>query len=168
MDLDKMYREHAKTVYYFIYAKCQDPELAQDIMQTVFLKAILQIDDFRGQCKLSSWLCQIARNEWLNYCRKNGRVTSLEAYVEERGEEVLREDDGVLDGIIQRQESETLWSAVRRLEEPSREVVTMRLYGECSFEEIGQVFGKSAMWARVTFYRAKEQIMRRVQEGGNL
>lgn len=71
MDLDEMYREHARTVYCFIYAKCQDPELAQDITQTVFLKAILQIDDFRGQCKLSSWLCQIARNEWLNYCRKN-------------------------------------------------------------------------------------------------
>ena len=168
MNLDEMYRENAKVVYHFIYAKCQDPELAQDITQTTFMKAITQIDDFRGQCRLSSWLCQIARNVWLNDRRKNGRMTSLEAYMEERGEGVLREDDQILEGIIQRQESEKLKKAVYKLEEPFCEVMSMRLYGECSFEEIGQAFGRSATWARVTFYRAKEQVTRSVREGGNL
>ena len=89
MNLEGLYREHARQIYHYIYAKCQDPELAQDIVQTTFLKVVSKIDTFQGQCKLSSWLCQIAKNEYLNHCRKYGRQSSLDAFIEEKGECIL-------------------------------------------------------------------------------
>ena len=42
--------------------------------------------------------------------------------------------------------------------EPYKEVFTLRVFGELPYEKIGRLFGKSAGWARVTFYRAKVQI----------
>ena len=162
MDFDKLYQEHAKLVWHYFYAKCQDPELANDIVQTTFLKAISQIEGFRGECKLTAWLCQIARNEWLNHCRKMKRQVSLEGYLEMHGEETLRTEDDILNGIIKEQEARQVRKAIGKLEEPYKEVLIMRAYGECSFEEIGDAFGRSATWARVTFYRAKEKLVQMI------
>ncbi|MDE6608702.1 MAG: RNA polymerase sigma factor, partial [Lachnospiraceae bacterium] len=73
MELDDLYQEYAKMIYHFIYLKCNDKDLAEDIVQTTFLKAVSQIDSFQGRSKISTWLCQIAKNEYLNYCRKHNR-----------------------------------------------------------------------------------------------
>lgn len=168
MNLEELYQEHAKRIYHYIYAKCQDPELAQDIVQTTFLKVISKIDTFQGQCKLSSWLCQIAKNEYLNHCRKYDRQSSLDAFIEEKGEGILSDRREILDGIIQRDQANEVKRAIGMLQEPYKEVLRMRLYGECSFEEIGEIFGKSSTWARVTYYRAKEKVLMDVERGGNL
>ena len=73
MELDEYYQEYAKMIYRYIYLKCRDKELAEDIVQTTFLKAISQIDSFHGECRVSTWLCQIAKNEYFNSCRRNNR-----------------------------------------------------------------------------------------------
>ena len=168
MNLEELYREHARQIYHYIYAKCQDPELAQDIVQTTFLKVVSKIDTFQGQCKLSTWLCQIAKNEYLNHCRKHGRQSSLEAYIEEKGEGILSDRSEMIDDIIQRDWAEEVRKVIGLLSEPYREVLRLRLYGECSFEEIGDMFGQSATWARVTFYRAKKKVVQEMERGGNL
>ena len=53
--------------------------------------------------------------------------------------------------------------------EPYKEVFTLRVFGELSFEKIAQLFGRTPNWARVTFYRAKRQIIdyMEVMEHGN-
>ncbi|MBQ7600770.1 MAG: RNA polymerase subunit sigma, partial [Lachnospiraceae bacterium] len=50
------------------------------------------------------------------------------------------------------------------LEEPRREIVYLRVFGGLSFREIGDVFGKAENWARVTFYRAKEQLRKELSD----
>ena len=66
------------------------------------------------------------------------------------------------DEIIHSEERVLLIRKVHELKEPAREVIYLRVFGELSFREIGEVFGKSENWARVTFYRGKEKLRKEV------
>lgn len=170
MELDALYQEYAKLLYHFIYLKCYDRALAEDIVQSTFLKAILQIDRFQGKSKISTWLCEIARNEYLNYCRKHERQQSYDEYVEKKGEGPLKQagyfHDAVLENMIVKEQAEVVKKVIRTLKEPYKEVFLLRVYGECSFGEIAEMFQKNDTWARVTYYRAKTKIMEEFKEKG--
>lgn len=162
MEPEDLYREYAEMIYRFLYLKCRDEDLAEDLVQTTFLKAITKLDDFRGECKVSTWLCQIAKNEYLNYSRKQNwqQVCELNEetggnYVRARG---FAGEDVILEKLIQSEQAGMIREILHNLSEPYREVFMLRVYGECSFCEIGEVFQKNDTWARVTYYRAKAKI----------
>lgn len=168
MELDGLYEEYAKMIYRFIYLKCRNKDLAEDIVQTTFLKAVLQIDSFHGECKVSSWLCQIANHEYLNYCRKHSRQSSYEEYIEKNGEVSFFKEfevrDAMLDKLILKEQTDSIKKVLQTLQEPYKQVLLMRIYGECSFGEIGEVFHKNDTWARVTYYRAKAKLIEEVRK----
>ncbi|MCM1112887.1 MAG: RNA polymerase sigma factor [Muribaculum sp.] len=163
MELDDLYGEYAQMIYRFIYLKCHDKELAEDITQTTFLKAVTRIDSFRGACKLSTWLCQIAQNEYRNECRRRGRTQSYDEYVEHSGERAAAQEayvpDVMIEKIIRKEQADRVRSLIHSLKEPYKEVFMLRVYGEYSFGEIGELFQKNDTWARVTYYRAKAKIL---------
>lgn len=170
MELDDLYQEYAKMIYHFIYLKCNDRDLAEDIVQTTFLKAIMQIDSFHGECKISTWLCQIARNEYLNYCRRHNRQQSYDAYLEDNGEPSTGHEscfhNAMLEKMILTEQAENIKRILHTLQEPYREIFMLRVYGEYSFEEIAESFHRNATWARVTYYRAKEKIKKELRKTG--
>ena len=151
-DMDAIYRSHAQTVYKFLLAQCRDPGLAEELTQETFYRAVCSIDRFDGSCKLSVWLCQIAKHLWYQHLRKRQKETvPLETAPETP---VPSAEDGVLD-----QEGRlTLLRQIHRLPEPQREVIYLRAFGNLSFREIGDVLGKTENWTRVTFYRTKEKL----------
>ena len=151
-DMDAIYRSHAQTVYKFLLAQCRDPDLAEELTQETFYRAVCSIDRFDGSCKLSVWLCQIAKHLWYQHLRKRQKETvPLETAPETP---VPSAEDGVLD-----QEGRlTLLRQIHRLPEPQREVIYLRAFGNLSFREIGDVLGKTENWARVTFYRTREKL----------
>ena len=162
MELGELYEEYAKMIYRLIYAKCKNRALAEDIVQTTFLKAVQQSNSFREECKLSTWLCQIAKNEYLNYCRKHQREHSYDAYIEQKGEWLESKEeyvrDNILEKIILKEEAVEVRKVLLGLDGTYREVIRLRIFGECSFKEIGNMFGKDATWGRVRVYRAKRKI----------
>lgn len=164
MEFGEIYEEYAKMIYCLIYAKCKDKALTEDIVQTTFLKAVQRSDSFRGNCKLSTWLCQIAKNEYLNYCRKHRRVQSYDAYIEQNGEVSgnggLCSGDVMLQCMIEKEQAEEIKRLLQGLGDLQKEVFMLRVFGECSFGEIGEVFEKDATWARVTYYRVKQRIVK--------
>lgn len=168
MELDGLYEEYAKMIYHFIFLKCGNRELAEDIVQTTFLKAVTQIDSFQGECKISTWLCQIANHEYLNYCRKHNRQSSYEEYIEKNGEVSLTKGSGahdvMLDQLILHEQTDIIKAALQKLQEPYKQVLMMRIYGEYSFGEIGKVFHKDDTWARVTYYRAKKKLIEEMRK----
>lgn len=170
MEPEDLYQEYAEMIYRFIFLKCNDRDLAEDIVQTTFLKAIQQIHSFEGKSKVSTWLCQIARNEYLNYCRKHNRQQSYDAYLEKNREPSDGQApffrDGVLERLILSEQAEVVRKILHTLKEPYKEVFMLRVYGEYSFDEIGELFQRNATWARVTYYRAKEKIKARLGETG--
>ena len=152
-DMREVYRQHARTVYKFLLAKTRDEHLAEELTQETFYQAVKSVDRFDGTCKVSVWLCQIAKHLWYQSLRKQKRETprSPEDMPEAPGpsaEERLLEQEGRMD----------LLRLVHGLPEPAREVVYLRAFGGLSFREIGDVCGKTETWARVTFYRSKEKL----------
>lgn len=168
MELGNLYQEYATMIYHFIYLKCRDKDLAEDIVQTTFLKAIMNIDSFQGESKISTWLCQIAKNEYLNYCRRHNRQQSYDEYVENNTELLLQKEapfrDTALEKIILNEQADVIRKIIHTLEEPYKEVFMLRVYGEYTFGEIAELFQKNDTWARVTYYRAKTKIIEKFQE----
>ena len=156
-DMEQIYREHAATVYKFLLSQCRDSDLAEELTQETFCRAVQSIGRYDGSCKLSVWLCQIAKHLWYQHLRKANRETELpeesELPLVPSAEEETMDRSGQLD----------LLRRVHQLPEPGREVVYLRTFGGLSFREIGDVLGKTETWARVTFYRGKE----RLKQGGD-
>ena len=70
-DFDEIYSKYFSEVYKFVLSLCQNPALAEEITQETFFKAFKNIDRFKGHCKLSTWLCKIAKNPFYSYARKH-------------------------------------------------------------------------------------------------
>ena len=156
-DMEKVYQQHARTVYKFLLAKTRDEHLAEELTQETFYQAVKSVGRFDGSCKVSVWLCQIAKHLWYQWLDKNARGRQVEL------------TDQIPDGrtpehsALLRMEKTDLYRAIHRLPEPMRELVHMRLTGEFSFSEIGEIMGRNENWARTTFYRAKQKIMEEME-----
>lgn len=154
MEFEEIYRKHFRDVYRFTLGLTQDRALAEEIAQDTFFRALKALDRFDGSKDIRAWLFTIARNTWYSYCRAHKRTLS---------QEDLPQDlpDGVrIEERIEDEESAfAIHQFLHSMEEPYKEVFTLRVLGELPYEKIGRLFGKSANWARVTFYRAKVQII---------
>lgn len=151
-DMDAIYRRHAQSVYRFLLAQCQDSDLAEELTQETFYQAVRSIDRFDGSCKLSVWLCQIAKHLWYQHLRKRqwapGSLDDVPEAAGPSAEDSLLEQEGRL----------ALLRKIHRLSQLQREVVYLRAFGGLSFREIGEVLDHTEAWARVTFYRSKEKL----------
>lgn len=160
---DEIYRKYAKMLYGYVLPLCENPATAEDIIQTTFLKAIEHAGSFERKCEVSTWLCQIARNTWMDMCRRAERKNvSMEHILEQKGEEIFfqhsEQQPDILQGIVEKEETTRMYQKIHRLNEPYKEVLMLRITGCLSFREIGEIFGKSETWGRVTYYRAKEKL----------
>lgn len=151
-DMEQIYQQYAKTVYKFLMSQCHNESLAEELTQETFYQAVRSIHRFDGSCKISVWLCQIAKHLWYQHLQKHkrqipGREVDSDLTVSSAEEETLARE-GHLELLKQ----------IHSLSEPAREVVYLRAFGGLSFREIGDVLGKTENWARVTFYRSKERL----------
>lgn len=151
---EKIYDEHAKTVYYFLLSLCHNPHTAQDLTQETFLRAYQSMNRFDGSCKLSVWLCQIAKHLWYQYLEKH-KHEALKTQ-EDTAELALDTETQVFAkyDLIQ------VLKELHNLPEQMREVLYIKMSSELTFREIGEILGKSENWARVTYFRGKEKIMK--------
>ena len=154
IDMDSVYREYEKLVYRFLYSHTHDAEWSQELMQETFLRAVNSISRYNGTCKLSVWLCQIAKQILYQELRKKKQIETVELV------DYLT-DDSAPNGetsILKQESKIELYREIHLLPEREREVVLYRITGELSFREIGEILGKSENWSRTVFYRAKQKI----------
>ena len=149
LKLDETYKKYADTIFRYLTAMCGDPVLAEELTQETFFRAVKYADRFDGKVKVTTWLCQIAKNAYFTYLKKERRNSGQDIYETELAEER---------DILDRENCREIYKAVHRLEEPYREIILLRVHTDMSFAEIGEIFGKSDSWARVTFYRGKEKL----------
>ncbi|MBO5129486.1 MAG: sigma-70 family RNA polymerase sigma factor [Oscillospiraceae bacterium] len=149
-DFEEVYNQYFKDVYKYVLSLTRDPEMAGEITQETFFKALRSIDSFRGQCRLYVWLCQIAKNTWLTHTGKP-RHQSLED-TQPTGVDSLEERLADQDTAFR------IHRILHTLQEPYKEVFSLRVFGELSFRQIGELFGKTESWARVTHHRARLMI----------
>lgn len=154
IDMDSVYREYANLIYRFLYSYTHDTEWSQELMQETFLRAIDSISRYDGSCKLSVWLCQIAKHILYQELRKKNRMETVELVD-------YLSDNSAMDGessVLKQENRIELFRAIHHLPELEREVVLYRITGELSFREISAILGKSENWSRTIFYRAKQKI----------
>lgn len=154
------YEEYYQTVYKFLMGlTVGNHELAEELTQETFYRATKNIGKFRGDSKMSTWLCQIAKYAFYQYIDKKNRQKEvpLETVVDIALEEEVEKS------YIQNETKLSLYKKIQELESPMKDVVMLRLTGDLSFREIGDILGKSENWARVTFYRGKQILGRRLE-----
>lgn len=155
MDLERFYRENYRIVYGYLYSLCGDRAWAEDLTSETFLKAIIKLDSFDGKGKISTWMCTIGKNLYLNERKRSRRHVPLDSVV-------IMEECTMEEKYIDKQLAELIRRASTELDEVKQQVFTMRLNG-LSFREIGEALGKTENWARVTFFRAKNEILDRLE-----
>ena len=154
--MDEIYQKYARTVYKYLLSRTQNEALAEELTQETFYQAIQSIDRFEGKCKLSTWLCAIAKHQLLSYQRKHPPQDNLE----ETSSSVESAEDKVL-GSMNYVE---LMKRLHLCPESFREILYMRIFGNLSFKEIGEIMGQTENWARVTYYRGKEKLKKGLSE----
>lgn len=152
-NIEQIYKEYFETVNKYLFCLTHNSDVSEELTQETFVKAVKKIDTYQGKCEISVWLCQIAKNLYYDYLRKNKENLNIDDYLFDLGEE-----DNLEDKVIEKEEKAKLYKQMQKLDEKTREVIILRISGELSFKEIATVMNKTENWARVTFYRGKQKL----------
>jgi RNA polymerase sigma factor (sigma-70 family) len=156
-EFENIYNDYFRDVYLYVRSLSNDKYLAEDITSETFIKAMESIDNFNGSCDIRVWLCQIAKNTYFSYLRKNKKLVYVDQY---------QEQNDVLDiekSIVSVETSMEIHEVLHNLEEPYKEVFSLRTFGGLSFKQIGLLFQKNENWACVTYHRARKKIKNKLE-----
>ena len=155
MPFEEFYRQNFIRVYGFLFNLCKNSDLAEELTAETFLKAFEHYKSYNKKYKPSTWLCAIAKNEYLKYLRKQKKIDGFDnAEIADISnlEEKLSDKDTAL----------RIHKYLHILDEPYREVFILKVFAELSYKEIAEIFGKKETWVRVTYYRAKVRLLERL------
>lgn len=153
--MEELYQQYVQIVYRFLISVCHDRHLAEDLTQETFLRAWESLERFDHSCKISTWLCQIARHALYQHWEKHGREVPAEAL-----DPQLPAPDDTEAHALRRIELADVLDAFQALGPDMRRVAALRAMEGLPYKEIGEIMGKSENWARVTYFRAKEILAR--------
>lgn len=154
-NIEKIYENYAGIVYKYIFCLTKNEDLTEEIVQDTFLVAVENIDKFKGESKISTWLCQIAKYKWYERLKKQKykRILPIEELEKDQSLENILEEDFLL-----REDRKEIFKKLQKLDEETRNVMYLRILGEFSYDEIAEIVGKTPNWARVTFFRGKQKL----------
>ena len=167
MDIEKLYREYFTPVYRYTLSLVHDPNMAEEITQETFFRALKKINDYRGEASLKVWLCQIARNLSFDTLKRQSKTTALTKHDDDESDDYelpAGSESDPEEQLLRKQTAMKIHSILHDLKEPYKEVFQLRTFGDLSFAEIGELFGKSESWARVTYYRSRMMIKEELDE----
>lgn len=159
-DFEKVYSLYYPDVFKYLLSLCNNSDIAQEITQETFFLAMKSFKNFRGDCKIQVWLCQIAKHSYYAYLKKLKKAVPLDdpdsmQFSESNSFEVtLANESGAME----------IHRLLHELPEPNKEVFMLRIFGELSFSKIADIFGKTESWARVTFHRSKLKIIEKMEK----
>ena len=157
--MEEIYQQYAQTVFKYLMTLTHDVYIAEELTQETFYQAIKSIGRFNQSCKITTWLCAVARNQFLDYQRKHPDMEDVDALDQMDSSVPSAEQD-----VFESANRIEVMKKLHDCSEPYREIIYMRLFGNLSFREIGDVFGKTENWARVSFYRGKERLRKEIEQ----
>lgn len=155
MDFEEIYRAYFMDVYRYICSLSANTDLAEEVTQETFVKALKAVEGFDGSSEVKAWLFTIARNTYYSHCRRQ-RLSAPE-------QEAVT-DISLSDKLVDGESAFVIHQFLHAMEEPYKEVFSLRVFGELPFDRIGRLFGKSPGWARVTYHRAKKKLIAYLEE----
>ena len=164
-DAKEICESYTNSVYKYLICLTHDKEIAEELTQDTFYIALKNLKTFREECSVEIWLCKIAKHLWykkVKNLQKDKKYRDDNAILEEIPTKLELEDI-----IITKEDTKDIKEKINKLDDITKELIKLRIYGELSFKEIGNIFNKSEVWARVTFYRGKEKIKNILEKENN-
>lgn len=155
-DLDEVYSKFSGTVTSYLLRLCGNQQLAEELTQETFYQAVRCIGRFGGKSSISTWLCSIARHLYYDYLRKQKPTVPVT--------DTIPSPEDFTDRIENRDQAMHAHRVLHALEEPFREVFTLRTFCDLSHSQIAELFGKSESWSRVTYFRARQMLQKAIRE----
>ena len=163
-EFEEIYRLYFMDVFRYLRGLTADEHLAEELTSETFFKALKSIDSFRGECEIRVWLCQIAKNSYYTYVKKNSKVQNVDEA------ELINLPDNknnVENEVQSKLQAFAIQKVLHEIDEPYREVFMWRVYADLSFKEIAGIFNKNENWACVTYHRARKLIKERLESEKN-
>ena len=158
--LYKLYSTYYTELFLYLYSLCHDHELAEDMTQEAFLKAIMSLPDDHSNVR--AWLYMVGRNQLLNALAKQNR-TELKADIEDYE---FTCDESILDGLIQNESKKILYEAINHLDKTKREILCMQYFSGFSQKEIAAMLHMTTENVRVQAHRGKKLLKDYMEEKG--
>ena len=157
-EFEAIYSKYSPLIFRYLLSLGGDFTSAEEITAETFYRAYINFDKYRGESKIETWLCAIAKNEYLKDCRRKAKTATA-------GEiDFIVDKPDLVDRFLDKEQAIAIYTVVHEMPEPYKEVFLLRTLGELSFKEISNIFGKSESWAKVTFFRAKIKIIDKTEE----
>lgn len=153
--MEEIYKEYSKIVYNYLLSLTCNSGIAEELMQETFYSAVKNINKFRNESNIKTWLCKIAKNKWIDYLSKSKKTSEIA--IDEIEEKFLLVNS-FEDEFSNKEAVIDLYKKIHNLDEKTREVIYLRIRADLNFKEIGLIMGETENWARVTFYRAKVKL----------
>lgn len=154
-----VYCKYYKSIYRYLITITKNEDISDEIAQETFFKAMKNINKYDSSKKMFTWLCEIAKNTYFSEYKKRKKLQELNEF-----EFSIDEEADIIDKIIDSESKIKILKLLHQLEDPYKEVFTLRIYGDLTFKQIGEIFNKSEDWARVTYYRSKLKIKENFDE----
>ena len=148
-------KEYSEQLYWQIRRLVFSHDDANDILQNTFIKAWINIDYFRGDAKMSTWLYRIALNECLTFLNKQRATNQLS--IDEADKELLNklESDTYFDGD---DTQKIFLQAIHTLPEKQQIVFNLKYFKEMKYEEISEIVGTSIGALKASYHHAVKKI----------
>lgn len=159
--LKQLYLKYQKEIYLYLYSLCRNRDLAEDLVQETFLKAILSLSN--EHANMRAWLYMVARNLFLNYRNKEKKQISLEEFGDEMCDEKALE---VLERLLHDERRRLLYQALQKLNGDKREVLMLQYFSGLSQKEIAALLRKTPENIRILAYRGKKELREYMEANG--
>lgn len=154
-DINLIYKKYSEIVYKYVFCLTGDENITEDIVQETFLVAVKDIDKFRGECKISTWLCQISKYIWYKRLKKekSKKEISLDTL-----QNTLFIEELIEENFCNKEKKLQLFKKLQSFDEDTRNVMYLRIFGDFEYREIAEIMNKTSNWARVVFFRGKQKL----------
>ena len=154
-DMKEIYNKYCKIVYKYVFCLTANEDITEEIVQETFLVAVKNINNFRGECKVSTWLCQISKYIW--YKRLKKEKLKKDVSLDEIQDELFTEET-IEDSFLRKEEKIKLFKKIQNLDENTRNVMYLRIFGDFEYDEIAEIMNRTSNRARVIFFRGKQKL----------
>lgn len=159
--LRQLYIKYQKEIYLYLFSLCRNRDIAEDLMQETFLKALLSLKD--EHTNMRAWLYTVARNLYFNYRNREQRNVPLE----EIGDTLCdAEGANLLNQLLADERLRLLYQALQHIGEQKREILTLQYYGGLSQKEIAVLLRISPENVRVLAHRGKRELKKYMEAEG--
>ena len=165
MDIETIYRLYFRDVCLFLQGLTRSEALAEELTQETFFRALDGLKDYDGKQDVRAWLFTVARNAYYDHCRRAKQAAGIpNHFLCSNAETKAADTPDIAQLLVDKDAAFTVHQCLHALEEPYKEVFSLRVFGELPFDRIGAIFGHNAAWARVTYYRAKTRIQTMLEQ----